>query len=92
MYGIDILVFSKLNDSVYIQISLDRLLTLSDLIRFVCFKSVKCKAVFVRIYRHGSDTKLMRCPADPYRYFTAVGNEKLFEFSDFHKKPLPRVS
>jgi len=34
----------------------------------------------------------MRCPADPYRYFTTVGNEKLLEFSDFHKKPLPKVS
>src|SRR3989304_6018936 len=65
---------------------------LSNLIRFICLKSVKCKAVFVGIYRHGSDSKLVRCPEDPYRYFTTVGNEKPFEFSDFHKKPLPSVS
>ncbi|GAB62415.1 hypothetical protein KSU1_C0819 [Candidatus Jettenia caeni] len=88
MYGINFLLFSHLNNSFYIQVSSDRLFALTNLIRFISFKSMKRKAVFVGIYCYSSNTKFMRCPADPYRYLTTVGNEKLFKFPDFHKKPL----
>src|SRR3989339_1788908 len=92
MYGVDILLFGQLNDSIYVQIGLNRFVALTDLIRLVCFKFMKSKAIFVGINCHGINAKFMRCPADPYRYFTTVGNEKLFKFPDFHKKPLHRVS
>src|SRR3990167_7137651 len=92
MYGINLLLFGQLNDSVDVQIGLNRFFALTDLIRLVCFKFMKSKAIFVGINCHGINAKFMRCPADPYRYFTAVGNEKLFKFSDFHKKLLPGIS
>src|SRR3972149_4635672 len=92
MYGVNLLLFGQLNDSVDVQIGLNRFFALTDLIRLVCFKFMKSKAIFVGINCHGINAKFMRCPADPYRYFTTVGNEKLFKFPDFHKKPLSRVS
>jgi hypothetical protein len=58
MNGSNLFAGRKINNAVYIQVSLDRPLALADQVSFVRFEAVQAKAVFLRVNGDGSESQL----------------------------------
>ena len=76
--GVDAALFRERNDSLDIQISLDRALALADQIRFVRLEAVQAEAIFVGVNSGCPDIQFVRRAENADRNFSAIQGQKFF--------------
>ena len=79
MDGINIVLQAQLNQRRNIQIRLNRLTRIANLIRFICFETVKCITVLMRVNGNGAETKFGGASKHSNGDFASVGNKQLFD-------------
>ena len=88
MDGIYILLKCKLDDLINSQISIDRALSFSYKVGFVCFSSVKRQPVLVGINSHCLKSKFATSSESSDGNLASVGRHYLFKLSNSHNAPL----
>ena len=70
---------AKAYDTVDVEIRSDRLTGFADLIRFVCFESMQCESILVRIDRDRPDFDFVGTSENAGSYLASIGSEYLLE-------------
>ena len=73
MDGIDFVFFGSGDDSVNIEIGLNRTSSHAHLIGLIRFKAMECQAIFLRVDGDGAQAKLIGSAEDANGNFAAVG-------------------
>ena len=77
MNRIDLILQTKPNNAVDVQIRSNRLASLPYLIGLVRLKAMQGKSIFVGINRYGPNLQLVRATKNTCRDLAAVGGEQL---------------